>query len=110
LVESFCRSALRRQFNYSLKLRTLLASNHVQFGDSDVLHEKSENRSVGFNPVVLALIADENDPLDACFLRDLQRFLDLPGGQPTLFIDNPKLRARLTRQSVRDQAGCRRSF
>ena len=44
----------------------------------------------GFDRVVLALIADKDDPFDALFPRLMQESVDLARGQQARFVDDPE--------------------
>lgn len=60
-----------------------LAANHVEPGDSHsgLLHLME--RPSRFNRVMLALIADENDPRNACVASPVQQRVNLPRTEQT---------------------------
>src|SRR5208337_2224959 len=71
------------------KLRVALSANRVQAGNQHPRLLHLEDRPSRFDRVMLALVADENDPLDAflaCFMEDP---IDLTRWEQARFVDNP---------------------
>ncbi len=73
------------------------------------------DRAAGFDRVMLALVADEDDALDAQVLRQMQQVVDLASREQARFVDDPKLSALLfdlcvfkqARDSARENASFR---
>ena len=70
-----------------------MPANDPEFGHRQILREKLAQWRASFDRVVLALIADEHQALDAVVLRGLQKLIHRPRRQQTGFINEPKLGA-----------------
>ncbi len=87
-----------------MQLRIALAADYIERrgGHPGLLH--LVDRTPGFDRMMLALVADENDPLDTCILRQMEQPVHLPGGEQTRFVDDPKFPAVLFGRRIFEQA------
>ena len=96
--------ACRREFDRPAQFRIALAADDIQRRDGHpgLLH--LVDRPSGFDRMMLALVADEDDPLDTRILRQMEQPVHLPGGEQTRFIDDPKFPAVLFGRRILEQA------
>jgi hypothetical protein len=63
-----------------------------------------EDRPAGFDGVMLALVAHEDDALNSLFSRFVEEAVDLPGGKEARFVDDPDLFRERSRRGAFKQA------
>jgi hypothetical protein len=74
--------------------------NHLEFGDSHVIRKQLPDGRSRFNRMVLALIADKENSLDAVPPRGLQDSVRGSRGEQAGFIHDPQFRPGARRQGI----------
>src|SRR5712692_8767080 len=99
-AERRARLAERGQLDGALQLRVALAANHLEFGDSHVIRKQLPDGRSRFDRMVLSLIADKKNSLDALLPRGLQDSVRGSRGEQAGFIHDPQFRPGARRQGI----------
>src|SRR6266851_3982280 len=106
-AERRARHAARGQLDGALQLRVALAAHYLEFGDSHVIREQLPDGRSRFDRMVLSLIADKKNSLDALLPRGLQDSVGGSRGEQAGFIHDPQFRPGARRQGLLEEAGNR---
>src|SRR5215469_647234 len=75
------------------KLRVLLTADLLECGDRHALGEELAHGCAGLDTLMLALVTNQHETLDAQFGGGLERLIRFHRGNEARFIDEPKLGA-----------------
>ncbi|HTW86916.1 MAG TPA: hypothetical protein VMD75_02815 [Candidatus Binataceae bacterium] len=92
-------------FNRALELRIALAPNDVKSRDRHFAANQLIDWIADLNSLMLALIADEDDAVDAGALSQAQQPVQLARREQARFVDKPKLVLRWFNAAIFKQAG-----
>src|SRR5712692_5841271 len=99
-AERCARLAARGQLDGALQLRVALAAHYLQFGDSHVIRKQLPDGRSRFDRMVLLLIADKKNSLDALLPRGPQDSVRGSRGEQAGFIHDPQFRPGARRQGI----------